>query len=117
MPPMNRSRAPAQTIRQDEWRSEMCAPASVQGRGQMIHFSVSNRFSALVWLHADAETRPNDEASPSCARARQKTGNAPSFPSPGTRAVGNQKQVEMALERSAQARAPSALIVFARVSI
>src|ERR1035437_640992 len=65
------------TIRQDEWRNEMLR-TGIRGKGgQMIHFSRVEPFSGTRWLHADAETKP----SPGCVRARQKTGNAPSFPS------------------------------------
>lgn len=48
------------TVRQDEWRAEMLR-AGIRGKGgQMIHFSRVEPLAGTRWLHADAETKPND---------------------------------------------------------
>ncbi len=50
-----------ETLRQSEWRDELLQ-AGVRGKnGQMILFSRVEPLSATRWLHADAETGPNDK--------------------------------------------------------
>ena len=50
-----------ETVRQDEWRSELLR-AGIRGKGgQMIRFSRVEPLSGTRWLHADAETKPNDD--------------------------------------------------------
>jgi hypothetical protein len=49
------------TIRLEEWRSELLR-AGIRGKGgQMIRFSRVEPLSGTRWLHADAETKPNDD--------------------------------------------------------
>ena len=101
------------TIRQDEWRSEMLR-AGIRGKGgQMIQFSRVEPFSGTRWLHADAETKPNDEGVATlregAARDRQRA--VISFGP--EHAPLEQKQVEMALEEARKLVPRPQLIVFA----
>ena len=49
-----------ETLRQSEWRDELMR-AGIRGKnGQMILFSRVEPFPGTRWLHADAETKPND---------------------------------------------------------
>ncbi len=49
-----------ETLRQAEWRSELLR-CGIRGKnGQYIHFSRVEPLGGVRWLHADAETRPND---------------------------------------------------------
>ena len=101
------------TLRQDEWRSEMLR-AGIRGKGgQMIHFSRVEPFSGTRWLHADAETKPNDEGvaklREGAARDRQRA--VISFGP--EHAPLEQKQVEMALEEARKLVPRPQLIVFA----
>ncbi len=49
------------TLRHEEWRSELLR-AGIRGKGgQMIRFSRVEPLSGTRWLHADAETKPNDD--------------------------------------------------------
>ena len=49
-----------ETLRQSEWRDELMR-AGIRGKnGQMILFSRVEPMPGTRWLHADAETKPND---------------------------------------------------------
>jgi adenine-specific DNA-methyltransferase len=50
-----------ETLRQGEWRDELLR-AGIRGKaGQYIRFSRLEPLPGCRWLHADGETRPNDE--------------------------------------------------------
>lgn len=101
------------TVRQDEWRSELLR-AGIRGKGgQMIQFSRVEPLSGTRWLHADAETKPND-----CGPAKLREGAA----SERQRVVISfgpehapleQRQVESALEEARRLVPRPQLIVFA----
>ncbi len=55
-------------FRQDEWRRELLRTGIRGKSGQFIHFSRVEPLPGTRWLHADAETRPNDAGS---ARVRE----------------------------------------------
>jgi len=50
-----------ETHRHNEWRSELLKTGVRGKNGQMILFSRIEPLSGTRWLHADGETRPNDE--------------------------------------------------------
>ena len=105
------------TVRQDEWRSELLR-TGIRGKGgQMIHFSRVEPFSGTRWLHADAETKPNDKGS---AKVREGAATEPAtrrhFLRPGARAIGT-KASRDGFGRSAQARAASAVDRLRRVPV
>ncbi|MFQ5671837.1 MAG: DUF559 domain-containing protein [Nitrospinales bacterium] len=50
-----------ETQRHDEWRSELLKTGVRGKNGQMILFSRVEPLAGTRWLHADAETRPNDK--------------------------------------------------------
>jgi adenine-specific DNA-methyltransferase len=101
------------TIRQDEWRSEMLR-AGIRGKGgQMIHFSRVEPFSGTRWLHADAETKPNDEGVAKLREGAAKDRQRAVISFGPEHAPLEQKQVEMALEEARKLVPRPQLIVFA----
>jgi adenine-specific DNA-methyltransferase len=101
------------TIRQDEWRSELLR-AGIRGKGgQMIHFSRVEPFSGTRWLHADAETRPNDEGVAKLREGAAKDRQRAVISFGPEHAPLEQKQVEMALEEARKLVPRPQLIVFA----
>jgi adenine-specific DNA-methyltransferase len=103
------------TVRQNEWRAEMLR-TGIRGKGgQMIHFSRVEPLAGTHWLHADAETKPND-AGPAkflvregAASERQRV--VISFGP--EHAPLEQRQVESALEEARRLVPRPQLIVFA----
>jgi len=101
------------TIRQDEWRSELLR-AGIRGKGgQMIHFSRVEPFSGTRWLHADAETKPNDEGAATLREGAAKDRQRAVISFGPEHAPLEQKQVEMALEEARKLVPRPQLIVFA----
>ena len=101
------------TLRQDEWRSELLR-AGIRGKGgQMIHFSRVEPFSGTRWLHADAETRPNDEGTAKFNEGAAKDRQRAVISFGPEHAPLEQKQVEMALEEARKLVPRPQLIVFA----
>ena len=49
-----------ETLRQSEWRDELMRTGIRGKNGQMILFSRVEPMPGTRWLHADAETKPND---------------------------------------------------------
>ncbi len=49
------------TVRADEWRAELLRTGIRGKRGQMILFSRVEPLAGTRWLHADAETKPNEK--------------------------------------------------------
>ncbi len=102
------------TLRQDEWRAEMLR-AGIRGKGgQMIHFSRVEPLSGTRWLHADAETKPNDKGpaklndSGAAAEAQRVVISFGQEHAPL-----EQRQVESALEEARKLVPKPKLIVFA----
>lgn len=54
-----------ETLRQAEWRDELLKTGIRGKNGQMILFSRIEPLSGTRWLHADAETVPNDRGADS----------------------------------------------------
>jgi len=101
------------TIRQDEWRSEMLR-AGIRGKGgQMIQFSRVEPFSGTRWLHADAETKPNDAGVAKLREGAAKERQRAVISFGPEHAPLEQKQVEMALEEARKLVPRPQLIVFA----
>ncbi len=101
------------TIRQDEWRTELLR-AGIRGKGgQMIQFSRVEPFSGTRWLHADAETRPNDEGVARLREGAAKDRQRAVISFGPEHAPLEQKQVEMALEEARKLVPRPQLIVFA----
>jgi len=102
-----------ETVRQDEWRSELLR-AGIRGKGgQMIRFSRVEPLCGTRWLHADAETKPNDEG-PMTLREGAATERQRVVISFGSEhAPLEQRQVEQALEEARRLVPRPQLIVFA----
>ncbi len=101
------------TIRHEELRSELLR-AGIRGKGgQMIRFSRVEPLSGTRWLHADAESKPNDDG-PAALREGAATEIQRVVISFGPEhAPLEQKQVEMALEEARKLVPRPQLIVFA----
>jgi adenine-specific DNA-methyltransferase len=54
-----------ETLRQAEWRDELLRTGIRGKRGQFILFSRVEALAGTRWLHADAETKPNDRGADS----------------------------------------------------
>ena len=103
-----------ETLRQSEWR-EALARAGIRGKaGQRIHLARLEPLAGCRYLHADGETRPNDEGADSV-----KEGGAAYCPQRIVISFGpqhaplEQRQVEHAWEEARMLAPPPALLVFA----
>jgi adenine-specific DNA-methyltransferase len=106
-----------ETLRQSEWRDELMR-AGIRGKnGQMILFSRVEPFPGTRWLHADAETKPNDRGA---ATVKEEVGGQrPSLQERVVISFGpeyaplEQKQVELAIEEARSLVPKPKIIVFA----
>jgi adenine-specific DNA-methyltransferase len=102
-----------ETVRQDEWRSELLR-AGIRGKGgQMIRFSRVEPLSGTRWLHADAETKLNDDGADQLREGAAKERQRVVISFGPEHAPLEQKQVEMALEEARKLVPRPQLIVFA----
>jgi adenine-specific DNA-methyltransferase len=99
-----------ETLRQSEWRDELMR-AGIRGKnGQMILFSRVEPFPGTRWLHADAETKPNDRGGSNVQEMpaqRVVISFGPEY------APLEQKQVELAIEEARSLVPKPKIIVFA----
>jgi adenine-specific DNA-methyltransferase len=101
------------TIRHEEWRSELLR-AGIRGKGgQMIRFSRVEPLAGTRWLHADAETKPNDDGVAMLREGAAKDRQRVVISFGPEHAPLEQKQVEMALEEARKLVPRPPLIVFA----
>ena len=106
-----------ETVRQDEWRSELLR-AGIRGKGgQMIRFSRVEPLSGTRWLHADAETKLNDDGADQLREGAAKERQRVVISFGPEHAPLEQKQVERAYEEVETACAPSADTRLRRVSV
>lgn len=103
------------TLRHAEWHDELLKTGIRGKNGQMILFSRVEPLSGTRWLHAEAETRPNDVGADTVRDPVTKYGKP-------TRVVISfgpdhapleQRQVEMAWEEARQLSPKPKMIVFA----
>jgi adenine-specific DNA-methyltransferase len=104
-----------ETLRQSEWRDEMLKTGIRGKNGQYILFSRVEPLPGTRWLHADAETKPNDlgantvkEASGTYDKPMRVVISFGSEHSPL-----EQRQVEMAIEEAHSLQPKPKLIIFA----
>jgi adenine-specific DNA-methyltransferase len=99
-----------ETLRQSEWRDELMR-AGIRGKnGQMILFSRVEPMPGTRWLHADAETKPNDRGGSTVQEMpaqRVAISFGPEY------APLEQKQVELAIEEARSLVPKPKIIVFA----
>ena len=99
-----------ETLRQSEWRDELFR-AGIRGKNnQMILFSRVEPFPGTRWLHADAETKPNDRGGSNVNEMpaqRVVISFGPEY------APLEQKQVELAIEEARSLVPKPKIIVFA----
>ena len=104
-----------ETQRHNEWRSELLK-TGVRGKsGQMILFSRVEPLSGTKWLHADGETRPNDDGRDTVKEKEVIFGNPErvviSFGP--EHAPLEQKQVELAWQEAGKLIPKPSIIIFA----
>jgi adenine-specific DNA-methyltransferase len=99
-----------ETLRQSEWRDELMR-AGIRGKnGQMILFSRVEPMPAARWLHADAETKPNDHGGSKVQETpvqRVVLSFGPEY------APLEQKQVELAIDEARSLVPKPKVVVFA----
>jgi adenine-specific DNA-methyltransferase len=102
-----------ETVRQDEWRSELLR-AGIRGKGgQMIRFSRVEPLSGTRWLHADAETKPSDDGPMKLREGAASERQRVVISFGPEHAPLEQRQVEQALEEARKLVPRPQLIVFA----
>jgi len=102
-----------ETVRQNDWRAELLR-AGIRGKGgQMIHFSRVEPLSGTRWLHADAETKVNDDGPARLREGAAKERQRVVISFGPEHAPLEVKQVEMALEEARKLVPRPQLIVFA----
>jgi len=101
------------TVRQDEWRSELLR-AGIRGKGgQMIQFSRVEPLAGTRWLHADAETKPNDDGADKLREGAASERQRVVISFGPEHAPLEQRQVESAYEESKKLVPRPNIIVFA----
>ena len=101
------------TLRHDELRGELLR-AGIRGKGgQMIRFSRVEPLSGTRWLHADAETKPNDDGADQLREGAAKERQRVVISFGPEHAPLEQRQVESALEEARKLVPRPQLIVFA----
>jgi len=104
-----------ETLRQAEWRDELLKTGIRGKRGQYILFSRVEPLPGTRWLHAEAETKPNDRGADSVREAGQARGQPQrvviSFGP--EHAPLEQRQVALAIEEAQLLVPKPKIIVFA----
>ena len=103
------------TLRHTEWRDELLK-CGIRGKhGQHILFSRVEPLSGTRWLHAEAETRPNDRGADSVREPKRSYGQSArvvlSFGP--EHAPLEQRQVELAWEEARQLSPKPTMLIFA----
>jgi Adenine specific DNA methylase Mod len=104
-----------ETLRQSEWRSELLRTGIRGKKGQYILFSRVEPLPGTRWLHADAETKPNDRGSDSVREPQNPYGD----PIRAVISFGpehaplEQRQVELAWEEARTLFPRPKLLIFA----
>ena len=102
-----------ETVRQDEWRCELLR-AGIRGKGgQMIRFSRVEPLPGTRWLHADAETRVNDDGADRLREGAAKERQRVVISFGPEHAPLEQKQVERAYEESKTLVPRPQILIFA----
>jgi len=104
-----------ETLRHGEWRDELLKTGIRGKRGQFILFSRVEPLPGTRWVHAEAETRPNDLGADSVQEPQgiyaQPVRAVISFGS--EHAPLEQRQVELAIEEAQKLVPRPKIIVFA----
>lgn len=103
-----------ETLRQGEWRDELLR-AGIRGKaGQFIRFARLEALPACRWLHADGETRPNEDGAKRLRESGPAYGSQRVVVSFGPEhAPLEQRQVEHAWEEARSLVPKPRLLVFA----
>lgn len=104
-----------ETLRQAEWRDELFKTGIRGKNGQYILFSRVEPLPGTRWLHADAETKPNDRG----ANTVKESGGTYGQPMRAVVSFGSeqtpleQRQVEMAIQNAQTLVPRPKLVIFA----
>jgi adenine-specific DNA-methyltransferase len=99
-----------ETLRQSEWRDELMRTGIRGKNGQMILFSRVEPMAGTRWLHADAETKPNDRGG---AKVQEMPAQRVVVSFGPEYAPLEQKQVELAIEEARSLVPKPKIIIFA----
>jgi adenine-specific DNA-methyltransferase len=103
-----------ETLRQSEWRDELVRTGIRGKAGQRISFARLEPLPGCRWLHADGETRPNDEGADSVRQSAEAFNPMRVVVSFGPEhAPLEQRQVEQAIDEAQRLIPRPKLIVFA----
>jgi adenine-specific DNA-methyltransferase len=103
-----------ETIRQGEWRDELLKTGIRGKAGQRISFSRIEPLAGTRWLHAEGETKPNDEGADSVREDHPGSKPERVVVSFGPEhAPLEQRQVELAIEEAQSLVPKPKIIVFA----
>jgi adenine-specific DNA-methyltransferase len=101
-----------ETLRQAEWRAELLKTGIRGKNNQMILFSRVEPLAGTRWLHADAESFPNDRGSDSVRERKAGAGRVVVSFGP-EHAPLEQRQVELAWEEARTLSPRPGILVFA----
>ncbi|MDZ7759621.1 MAG: hypothetical protein U5L00_05145 [Desulfovermiculus sp.] len=103
-----------ETVRQGEWRDELLKTGIRGKAGQRVTFSRIEPLAGTRWLHAEAETKPNDEGADSVREDHPESKPERVVISFGPEhAPLEQRQVELAIEEAQNLVPKPKIIVFA----
>jgi len=103
-----------ETLRQEEWRSELLRTGIRGKNGQYLMFSRVEPLPGTRWLHAEAETRPDDRGGKNVREESTPEGSKRVVVSFGpAHAPIEQRQIEQALEEARTLVPKPQIIVFA----
>jgi len=103
-----------ETLRQEEWRSELLRTGIRGKNGQYLMFSRVEPLPGTRWLHAEAETRPDDRGGKNVRDESPLEGSRRVVVSFGpAHAPIEQRQIEQALEEARTLVPKPQIIVFA----
>ena len=103
-----------ETLRQEEWRSELLRTGIRGKNGQYLMFSRVEPLPGTRWLHAEAETRPDDRGGKNVRDESPLEGSKRVVVSFGpAHAPIEQRQIEQALEEARTLVPKPQIIVFA----
>lgn len=102
-----------ETLRQEEWRAELLRTGIRGKSGQYLMFSRVEPLPGTRWLHAEAETRPDDRGSARVREGKDDAAKRVVVSFGPAHAPLEQRQVEQALEEARNLVPKPQIVVFA----
>jgi len=102
-----------ETLRQEEWRAELLRTGIRGKSGQYLMFSRVEPLPGTRWLHAEAETRPDDRGTARVREGKDDSAKRVVVSFGPAHAPLEQRQVEQALEEARNLVPKPQIVVFA----